>query len=192
MSCLERKQRDKEEIKQKIFAAARKIAQKESWMAVTIRKIADEIEYAPPIVYEHFANKEDLFREIIYMGFDILGEGFSEAQAKEKDPKKLMKMISLREFDFAFENTDLYTLMFSLERPAPSDKMIKNVTTVKGIFRDIAKSDETLAKELFLTWVYICHGTISIMMRYPGPPDYQDINKRELFKKMLDRFIDSM
>ncbi|MFH0734981.1 MAG: helix-turn-helix domain-containing protein [bacterium] len=192
MSHIERKHREKEEIKQRIFAAARKIAQKEGWMSVTIRKIADEIEYAPPIVYEHFANKEDLFREIVYLGFDILGEGFNEAHAKEKDPKKLLKIISTREFDFAFANTDLYTLMFSLERPTPSDNMIKNINIIKGIFKDIANDDAEISKELFLTWIYICHGTLSIMLRYPEPKDCKDINKRDLFIKMLDRFINSM
>ena len=192
MSHIERKQREKEEIKQRIFAAARKIAQKEGWMGVTIRKIADEIEYAPPIVYEHFANKDDLFREIVYMGFDILGEGFNDAFKKEKDPKKLLKIISVREFDFAFNNTDLYTLMFSLERPAPSDNMIKNINIIKSVFNELAKNDALISKELFLNWVYLCHGTLSIMLRYPEPKMCKDLDKRDLFIKMIDRFINSV
>jgi AcrR family transcriptional regulator len=45
MSHIERRQKEKEEIKQSILDAARKIAAEEGWNALTIRKIADEIEY---------------------------------------------------------------------------------------------------------------------------------------------------
>jgi len=38
---------------------------------VTIRKIADSIEYTPPIVYEHFENKEDLFKAVIDKYLDL-------------------------------------------------------------------------------------------------------------------------
>ncbi len=61
MSSIERKIRQKENLREGILQAAKKIAVNEGWQAVTIRKIADEIEYTPPIVYEHFANKEAVF-----------------------------------------------------------------------------------------------------------------------------------
>ena len=79
MSHIERRLRAKEETKQSILAAARKIAGKEGWQAVTIRKIADEIEYTPPIVYEYFENKEALFKELIYFGFRLMHKDIEKA-----------------------------------------------------------------------------------------------------------------
>ena len=46
MGHIERRLRAKEEMKQSILDAAREIAAKEGWQAVTIRKIADKIEYS--------------------------------------------------------------------------------------------------------------------------------------------------
>ena len=107
MSYIERRQKEKEDIKQSILEAARKIAAKEGWHALTIRKIADEIEYTPPIVYEYFENKEDLIREIIDAGFVKLGKEISAARQSETDPHKLLMKLSLIHWDFAFNNVEL-------------------------------------------------------------------------------------
>ena len=88
MSHLERRLKDKGEMKQSILDAARKIAGKEGWQAVTIRKIVDEIEYTPPIVYEYFENKEALFKELIYFGFHMVHKDIEKAKQNESDPKK--------------------------------------------------------------------------------------------------------
>ena len=61
MGHIERRQKEKEEMRKRIMDTTLKIAVSEGWDAVTIRKIANAIEYTPPIVYEHFKNKEDLF-----------------------------------------------------------------------------------------------------------------------------------
>ena len=89
MNHVERKLREKEKIKQNILDAARDIAAKEGWHAVTIRKIANKIEYTPPIVYEHFENKEDLFKELIYMGFRLLKKEFEKARQSERGTKEV-------------------------------------------------------------------------------------------------------
>src|SRR4028118_2384992 len=101
MSSIERKIRQKETLREGILQAARKIAIQEGWQAVTIRKIADEIEYTPPIVYEYFANKEAVFYELAMEGFKILRTKL-EAQANA-DPSQRLIGYALLHWQFANE-----------------------------------------------------------------------------------------
>jgi len=63
-----------------ILAQQEKLQPKRGWHSLTIRKIAEEIEYTPPIVYEHFEKKEDLIREIVDAGFNMLSKEFAAAR----------------------------------------------------------------------------------------------------------------
>lgn len=191
MSHLERKQREKEEIKQKIVEAARKIALKGGWQMLTIRKIAEEIEYTPPIVYEHFENKEDLIREIIFSGFEQQHKEFAELRQTENDPKKLIRIISLQHWDFAFKNVELYQLMFSLERPTHSEEMMSNIRAVESIFFSLAKSEEAM-HEIILQWMCMITGAVTLVMKLSFFPHREKENPREIFIKMIDRFVDAL
>ena len=143
--------------------SARKIALKSGWEAVTIRKIADSIDYAPPIVYEHFENKDDLFKELVYMGFSMLKKEMDRAKAKAADTKSLLKELSFAQWDFAFNNKDLYQLMFSIEKPIPSEEMIYNFNLLKNTFFELGKNDKQLVEEIALSWMCLSHGAISFL-----------------------------
>jgi Transcriptional regulator len=192
MSHLERRQKDKEEIKQRILDAARKIAAKEGWHALTIRKIADEIEYTPPIVYEYFENKEDLIREIIYAGFSMLSKKISDARQSKTDPKELLKILSLIHWDFAFGNVELYQLMFSLEKPVPDEEMLSNMRFIQSIFLELATNNKELLHDLIFNWLCLIHGAISIIMKNPSLPNQEGKDPRDIYASMINRFINSL
>lgn len=192
MSHIDRKVKEKEAVKNSILEAAKKIAEKEGWHSVTIRKIAEAIEYTPPIVYEHFENKEDLIRELILSGFKKLRIGFDEIRKNEKDPKKLLKKLSFLHWDFAFANKELYQLMFSLERPAPNKEIIEDVMRIKDLFHIITKDDSKLSNELMFNWMCLLNGTISTIMLFPPPPDILERSPIEIFGNIIDRFINSI
>ena len=59
MGIAERKGKERAERESRIVAAARVIAEREGWDAVTIRRLAEEIEYSQPVLYSHFENRED-------------------------------------------------------------------------------------------------------------------------------------
>ena len=69
MGIAERKQRQKGEVKASILQAAWQLVEKEGWQALSIRKIADAIEYSVPVIYDHFANKEAILYEFVKDGF---------------------------------------------------------------------------------------------------------------------------
>ena len=194
MSHKERRKKEKQEIKQSILDAARKIARKKGWHAVTIRKIADEIEYTPPIIYEYFENKEDLFRELSYIGFKILYEEYEKAIQGEHDPKKLLLQLSLTHWDYAQNYTDLYQLMFGLERPAPSAEMMKYFNITENIFLNISGNNKTLSEELLMNWVSMIYGAITIwrIMHSPLPDHFTKIDPKDIYISMIKRFISSI
>jgi AcrR family transcriptional regulator len=192
MSHLERRQREKEEVRQRIINAARSIACKDGWHAVTIRKIADAIEYTPPIVYEHFENKEDLIRELVYTGFEIMYNDSKEARKNETDPKKLLMKLSLLHWDFAFNNTDLFQLMFSLERPTPNDKMTASINFIESVFAELANHNEEIIHELIFGWMCLMNGAISFCLKTACLPRKGKKTQRELYESVMQRFINGI
>jgi AcrR family transcriptional regulator len=192
VSHIERRLKDKEEMKQSILDAAREIAAKEGWQAVTIRKIANKIEYTPPIVYEYFENKEALFKELIYFGFHMMHKNIEKAKQSESDPKKLLMNVSLVYWDFAHKNMDLFQLMFSLERPTPSEEMMNIFNLSENIFLELAKNNKKLSQELLMNWVCLNHGAISLLMQLPSPPHFFKKDPRELYISIIQRFISSL
>jgi AcrR family transcriptional regulator len=192
MSHVDRKIRDKERIRESILSAARKIAQKESWQAVTIRRIADEIEYTPPIIYEHFQNKEGIFRELVLIGFRKMRKEFDKVLEEETDPKIVIMKFSLIHWDFAFENTDLYLLMFNLERQQPDEEMMSTFKLIENQFSQLTKADTELTKEIIFNWMCLISGTIStVMLMSPQFPE-ENFNPREIYISFITRFLNSI
>jgi AcrR family transcriptional regulator len=192
MSHIERRQKEKEEIKQSILDAARKIAAEVGWNALTIRKIADEIEYTPPIVYEYFENKEDLIREIIDAGFVKLGKEISIARQSETDPHKLLMKLSLIHWDFAFNNVELYQIMFSLERPTPNEEMLSVINIIEKTFLDLTDNNKELLHEIVFDWICLIQGAISIAIKTPTIPHLEEKDPRDIFINMINRFINRL
>src|SRR6266704_4086409 len=87
MGIKQRREREKQEVRQAILTAAREIARQEGWQSVTIRKVAERIEYSPPTIYEYFENKEDILLELLRESFERLRDGMQAAQATTEDPE---------------------------------------------------------------------------------------------------------
>src|SRR4051812_27052513 len=102
MGIAERKIRQKEGVKASILHAAWNVVMEEGWQALSIRKIADAIEYSVPVVYSHFENKEAILHEFAKEGFRMLTEEVEKAKNSQKDPRKQLQAISKAYWDFAF------------------------------------------------------------------------------------------
>ena len=72
MGLSERKIKHREEVRASILEAAREVVLKEGWQALSIRKIAEAIDYSVPVIYDHFINKEALLLEFVTQGFGLL------------------------------------------------------------------------------------------------------------------------
>jgi len=190
MGHLERKLRDKENIKNSIQKAALDIANAEGWQAVTIRRIAEEIEYTTSIVYGHFESKEALLSEIINTGFISLNHEFEKILSKEMDPKKQLLHLSLINWDFALSNKELYKLMFNFGKPSNLNA-IRGKDLMKEIFAKITGRNKKTIDSIVLNWICLRRGAINMIMEFHG--DELDMKKlRKLYIEFMERFISSI
>ena len=116
MGIIERKEREREEMRKLILEAAQKLFLTNGFEKVSIRNIADEIEYSPATIYLYYKDKNELFFALHQTAFTKLIEEFAPIAQIEKPMDKLTEMGRLY-LHFAFENPELYDLMFIMIAP---------------------------------------------------------------------------
>ena len=79
MGVKERREREKLETRDKILDAARELFIKQGYDGVSMRMLAQLIEYSPTAIYLHFADKEQLFQELCLQDFARLAQVFQDA-----------------------------------------------------------------------------------------------------------------
>lgn len=171
MGIQERKQRQRENLKSRILETARDIATKDGWDAVSMRRIAESIEYTAPVIYSHFKDKDDLLKELVGEGFRLLDEAAEKAREGEATAEGRLRAIAKAYWKFAFENPEYYQVMFNLQgvlcksakgseseaQTNPFAATIEEVLRAKG--RDAGE-----APELLHSFFSILHGFVSFAM----------------------------
>src|SRR5690242_1384028 len=114
MSSSQRRERERQELRQAILTAARTVAARDGWQAVTIRKVAEAIEYTPPVIYEYFDSKDDLLLALLIEGCRQLTHDLQQAQAGDASPEDLLLQVALAYWHFAFTAPELYQVMHGL------------------------------------------------------------------------------
>lgn len=114
MGIKERKERHHRGVRNGILSAARKIASNDGWHSVTIRKIAERIEYSPPAIYEYFDSKEDLLLELVRMGYAEQLETVENARRSPASPEEALLAMARAWWRFSTESPDLYQAMYGL------------------------------------------------------------------------------
>lgn len=99
--------------------------------------------------------------------------------------------MSLNHWDFAFNNAELYQLMFSLERPPLTEETVTHLRALEDVFFEFAPN-EGVKRELILHWMCLINGAVSIVMKMSHFPHHEGINPRDIYIRMIDRFIDSL
>lgn len=114
MGTKQRREREKQEVRQGILTAAREIAQQEGWQAVTIRKVAERIEYSPSMIYEYFTSKEAMLLELHGEGFRLLAFALRTAKGSSQDYEERLLRMAEAYWDFALRHPELYQVMHGL------------------------------------------------------------------------------
>ena len=116
MGVKERREREKSETRDKILDAARELFVAEGFEGVSMRKVAEKIEYSPTAIYVHFADKEELFRELCHQDYARLAEVF-QSSAMSSDPIERLKQIGAIYVDFGTRYPNHYKFMFMTPHP---------------------------------------------------------------------------
>jgi AcrR family transcriptional regulator len=115
----ERQSRQKEAVGRAILDAARDLFVAEGYHNVSIRKIAEKIEYSPAAIYSYFPSKDDIFFALAEEGFRILFTPERDRDpATESNPIAGIRHAFWRVYEFSKEHPEYFALMF-LDRSVP-------------------------------------------------------------------------
>lgn len=116
MKHIKRRERESSEIRRKIIEAARSLFLNQGYAEVSMRKIADQIEYSPTTIYHYFANKEAVVRELLVEGntlfLQALQQRVDEAQAAGLNALDTLKTVSDAYVRFGTANPEYYNILF--------------------------------------------------------------------------------
>jgi AcrR family transcriptional regulator len=167
LGVTERKMRDRAERESRIVSTARQIAEEEGWEAVTIRRLAHDIEYSQPVVYSHFAGRDAIVGAVAIQGFGEMAEKLRAAVPRSPKPREALEAVATAFIDFAFDRPAIYEAMFVLPsglRFARSDTPPQLRATFGALMDVIAPfcEDAELATETF--WAAL-HGLAELERR---------------------------
>ncbi len=92
MGLKERRILEREQIKSKIFDAASEIIIDEGLAKLSIRKIADKIEYSPGVIYNYFKDKNERVELLIDENIQRICSSMLELQLEQMNPKEALKV----------------------------------------------------------------------------------------------------
>ena len=124
MGPKERREREREEIRTRILDAARELFANEGVESVTMRRIADRIEYSPTAIYFHFRDKEALLAELCDSDFRSFAHGFLEI-AQIADPVERLRAAGEAYVSFGLNNPSHYRLMFMTPKTTEASTIAK-------------------------------------------------------------------
>jgi AcrR family transcriptional regulator len=106
MGIAERRENDRQKMRGLILDTAMKLFFKEGFEHVTIRAIAQAIEYSPATLYLYFKDKNDILYALQTMGFDKL-YGKQREVLTIKDPRKRLRQMGRVYIEFAPEESGI-------------------------------------------------------------------------------------
>ena len=169
MGVKERQERDREQVRRSILDAAQELFVAEGYRNVSIRKIAEKVEYSPAALYGYFPSKDDLFFALAEEGFRKLFEFTNDPSVAAGDPLAAIRHGFLRYYQFSRAHPEYFDLMF-VDRTVPKishewerfgfvEQMIDEVRAVirRGIDQGVFPSGTDPDVAFHILWAAI-HG----------------------------------
>ena len=188
MGIRERQTRDKELFRRRILDTAQELIRENGYEKLTIRGIAQKIEYSPMSLYNHFPDKDAILVALAQEGFAKIGRALPKPGSGA--PLDVLRKAMLQYIDFGLKHADEYEMVFMTRRgngttnpKAPAEENIPDDAGGKRAFQrmleyvDNAIAAEQISGDRFelgmVFWAGI-HGCVSLQLtqhRFPfGPP----------------------
>lgn len=188
MGITERREREKEDVRRKILDAAHDLFETRGYENVTMRAVADAIEYSPTTIYNHFESKDALVEALCFEDFEKLFAAMSSSPLPG-NPVDRIRALGLGYASFGFANPNQYRFMFMTSGdwkrhvnegdtpPARSYEVLRGAVVEamdQGLFR---KDDVDLVAQIL--WSAI-HGVVSLLItfrpeQFPRVPPRPDL-----------------
>ena len=112
MGVTERRAREKEALRQSILDAASELVVEQGHQNLSIRKIAEKIEYAPSTIYLYFEDKYEILASICIEVFEQLSNRLEELRLSEPDPVQMLRRGLRCYIEFGLANPSHYMVTF--------------------------------------------------------------------------------
>ncbi|MDX1982281.1 MAG: TetR/AcrR family transcriptional regulator [Bryobacteraceae bacterium] len=200
MGVRERREREKAELRARIVEAATQLFVDEGIPNVSIRKIADRIEYSPATIYLYFRDKEHLLS-------CVCGETFAQLKRQldgtrsDKDPVAGLRRGLRIYIDFALQHPQHYLLTFCTPHThyavAAGSPEYEQANTAGLEAFDVLRQALTLCRDAGAAqfedleataqavWSFI-HGTASLLITCYDDPGFPWVAKEKLIESSLD------
>jgi len=164
-------------MRQLIVDAARRLFVTEGYEQVTVRKIADAIEYTPGAIYSYFDDKDAIFHALHTEGFSELMRRMAaatiEVAARRGSPLDQLRRIGEEYLAFARDNPEMYDLMFVAQAPVRDELQDwPEGTRAFEVLRSVVRAaveggwihDGDPEAIAFMLWS-ACHGMVALEFR---------------------------
>lgn len=123
MGVKERRVRQKETLREEILDAARELFVKEGYHQVSMRRIAEKIEYSPTTIYLHFKDKSELLHCLCEETLARLLRTFESLSDARSDPLTRLKKGLRAYIEFGLQNPNHYKVVFLMDHQhKPADR----------------------------------------------------------------------
>ena len=181
MGTVERRARHKESLRQEILSAAGEILIEEGLNQLSMRRIAERIEYTPTTIYLYFKDKGDLLFHLCEEVFGRVAEAMESAGSGIKDPVACVRAMMRSYIDFGLSQPDRYRIAFMTDVASGVDPtrfteegarghtafelLRRRVGDAIGEGRSIQEAEATTQT----VWA-LSHGIVSLLINYPVYP----------------------
>src|SRR5215831_3404772 len=201
MGVKERKLRQKKFLRQEILDAARELFVNEGYENVSMRRVAEKIEYSPTTIYLYFEDKASLLYAICEETFAGLCKHMESIRNAGDDPVDSLRRGCRAYVDFGLQYPNHYKLTFINHPQHPRDEKrhLREESMGMKAYGNLRAGVEACitAKKFRETGVEAAtqmmwaggHGITSLLI---SMPDFPWVEKDELIDLMIDTLIDGL
>jgi AcrR family transcriptional regulator len=200
MGVAERRARTKEALRQNILSAALEIMAAEGYEALSIRRIAEKIDYAPSTIYVHFKDKLEIVTTICAETLDKLTEDLKRITAHYVDPVEGLRNGLRCYIDFGIAHPSHYLVSFCqplpvmpLNHPTKSfEAGLRCFAVLQNAVRECIDSGRIRSLDINLLsesiWVSV-HGLTSLMITHSADPHFPWVDRELLIENTLTMIL---
>ena len=110
VSTIDPRTRRKQVLRQKILDVSREILLSQGFAGLTMRRVAEAIDYSPAAIYLHFQSREQIAQELCFAGLRRLYERLQSVTAK--DPATRLAGYARAYLEYSQSDPETYRLIF--------------------------------------------------------------------------------
>ena len=199
MGTKERRARQKEQLRQQILSAARELFVNEGYENVSMRKIANKIEYSPTTIYLHFKDKADLLDSVCKETLLNLLNTLERLKRDTSDPVETLRKSGRTYIEFGLKYPQDYKLTFAIRPQFQKGLGLQEGTIGERVF-DYLRSmvSECIQEKIFrqmdvettgqVLWSAV-HGVTMLLIDFP---DFPWTEKDTLINTVIDTTIEGL